>query len=123
MHCEKVHDEIVPHFETIECNSCEETFRAPSFYIQHYQSSHGSVPPEYIDRELFVCDQCTQVFVTKISLSLHISNVHSDKHGKKCQFCEKVFKYNKDINEDNKNNGEFNKTSESVLLEEKIDLH
>ena len=99
MHCEKVHDEIVPHFETIECNSCEETFRAPSFYIQHYQSSHGSVPPEYIDRELFVCDQCTQVFVTKISLSLHISNVHSDKHGKKCQFCEKVFKYNKNLKE------------------------
>ena len=47
------------------------------FYIQHQQSVHGNLPPEYLDKELFVCDQCPQVFITKISLSMHVYNGHN----------------------------------------------
>ena len=99
-HCKDVHNEIVSRSESIECNSCEEKFRAPTFYIQHYQSVHGDLPPEYLDKELFVCDQCPQVFISKISLSAHIENVHNadnkfkKKDGKKCPHCEKRFQNN-----------------------------
>ena len=65
------------------------------FYLQHYQSTHGNLPPEYMGKELFICDQCPQVFITKVSFAAHKVNVHSgDKRQieKKCQYCEKVFK-------------------------------
>jgi len=100
-HCKDVHDEIISKtVETIECNFCEEKFRAPTFYIQHHQSVHGKLPPEYLDKELFVCDQCPQIFITKFSLSTHIYNGHNvknkvkKKEGKKCPHCEKIFQNN-----------------------------
>ena len=96
-HCKDVHNEIISRSESIECHSCGEKFKAANFYIQHHQSVHGNLPPEYLDKELFVCDQCPQVFITKISLSMHIYNGHNaenklkKKEGKKCPYCEKSF--------------------------------
>ena len=81
----------------MECHSCGEKFKAANFYIQHQQSVHGNLPPEYLDKELFVCDQCPQVFITKISLSMHVYNGQNaenklkKKEGKKCPYCEKRF--------------------------------
>ena len=65
--------------------------------LQHYQSTHGSLPPEYSDKELLVCDRCPKVYISKVSLAAHISNVHDDsktpkKPGKICHICGKVFK-------------------------------
>ena len=68
-HCKDVHNEIITRSESIECHSCGETFKAAHFYIQHQQSVHGNLPP--------VCDQCPQVFITKISLSMHVYNGHN----------------------------------------------
>jgi hypothetical protein len=96
-HCKDVHNETISRSESIECHSCGEKFQAANFYIQHHQSVHGNLPPEYLDKELFVCDQCPQVFITKISLSMHIYNGHNAKNklkkkeGKKCPYCEKSF--------------------------------
>ena len=81
----------------MECHSCGEKFKAANFYIFFQQSVHGNLPPEYLDKELFVCDQCPQVFITKISLSMHVYNGHNaenklkKKEGKKCPYCEKRF--------------------------------
>ena len=80
----------------IECHACDMKFKAPTFYIQHHQSVHGNLPPEYLDKELFICDQCPNVFITKQSLTMHMINVHSSKKyvkkERKCPYCEKTFR-------------------------------
>jgi len=102
-HCEKSHNEIIPlhHVDAIKCHSCEMIFSAPNYYITHHQSVHGTFPPDYEDRELFICDQCPQVYISKTALSAHIQNVHNkefmpiDESKRKtwhCPHCEKVFK-------------------------------
>ena len=55
-HCKEAHDEKISKFESINCDSCSETFHAPSYYIQHYQTFHEGMPPEYSDKELFACE-------------------------------------------------------------------
>ena len=45
----------------IKCSSCEETFSAQNFYIQHFQTVHGGFPEEYMDREQFMCDECSGI--------------------------------------------------------------
>ena len=43
--------------------------------------------------ELFICDQCPHVYISKMSLTSHIFNVHTayNKKEKKCEHCDKVF--------------------------------
>ena len=99
-HCLEAHNEIVSRFEKIKCKSCVESFRAVSFYIAHHREVHGSLPPEHIGKELFVCDQCPFVTLTKRSLRYHLIIVHKDGNykaqkkptPKQCSYCEKVFK-------------------------------
>ena len=62
------------------CDKCNQKFDYPSDYIKHYQDMHGSLPPEYKDKETFVCDQCPRVFITKNHLGAHIERVHSKKY-------------------------------------------
>ena len=102
-HCKEAHDEKISKFESINCDSCSETFHAPSYYIQHYQTVHEGMPPEYSDKELFACEKCPQMYISKWSLVAHKSNVHNENtHGVKidrrknprkvCHICQKVFK-------------------------------
>ena len=97
-HCLEIHDEVVSKFENIPCKSCDKSFRAANFYIQHHQEVHGNLPPEYKGKELFICDQCSFVSITKRSLDSHLVAVHKTrgnlkyKEPKKCGYCEKVFK-------------------------------
>ena len=30
----------------------------PNIYIKHHQEGHGGLPPEYMEREKFICEQC-----------------------------------------------------------------
>ena len=91
--------------DAIKCKSCESKFTAPNMYIQHHQSHHGGLPPEYLDKELFICDQCTHVFISKQSLSSHIINVHKEvdkskrPKEKKCPYCAKLFRRQKNFQE------------------------
>ena len=62
----------------VNCESCEMKFTAPNFYIQHHQATHGSLPPDYLGKELFMCDSCPNIFISKQSLTVHIINVHKD---------------------------------------------
>ena len=86
--------------DAIECKSCLIKFKFPSIYIKHYQDHHNSLPPEYIDRENFMCDQCPSVFISKQHLNHHIKRVHMETHGKrnpdfvdsiKCSSCTETF--------------------------------
>ena len=94
-HCVQEHGEIKLMRDQIQCKSCEMVLWTPSFYIKHHQKVHGSLPPDYSDKELFFCDMCPQVYISYVSLRCHMGSSHLNKKKKKeykCQFCEKVFK-------------------------------
>ena len=65
--------------ETIECKLCLQKYQTPSKYIDHYQETHGSIPPEYSGKELFFCEQCPRIFLLKMHLTSHIKTVHHYK--------------------------------------------
>ena len=63
--------------EPMECKSCTITFKFPSIYIKHYQDKHGTLPPEYVDKENFICDSmwfylCTYLFRHEQKVQLKI---------------------------------------------------
>ena len=68
---------------------------APNIYIQHYQKQHGGLPPEYNDKEKFVCKKCPNIYINLNALKSHDKNVHSyikpTKKAKQCGFCEGKF--------------------------------
>ena len=56
------------------------------------------------DKELFFCDQCPQVYISKQSLSDHVSYTHTGQKQKKkqehkCPHCDKVFKMQQNYRE------------------------
>ena len=59
-----------------ECNLCNKVFIHPNKYVQHYQTHHGKIPQEYIDKHI-MCDQCSSVFLQRASLQKHIDTAHS----------------------------------------------
>ena len=64
------------YIDSIKCSNCEETFSAGNIYIQHYACNHQGFPPEYIDKEQFICEDCPNIFMEKHSLHSHKYNVH-----------------------------------------------
>ena len=77
----------------MECKSCTITFKFPSIYIKHYQDKHGTLPPEYVDKENFICDQCPSVFISKQNLRDHILRVHMKKKKKTYRNTENGMEY------------------------------
>ena len=59
-----------------ECDLCNKVFLHPNKYVQHYQTIHGKIPLEYIDKHN-MCDQCPSVFLQKASLQKHVEIAHS----------------------------------------------
>ena len=43
----------------------------------HYKTIHNEIPPEYKDRQQFVCQLCDYFCFSKMGLDLHISTKHS----------------------------------------------
>ena len=68
------------YIQSIKCSKCGETFSAENIYIKHYQSKHGGIPLEYIDREKFFCEQCPGIFLEQYKLTSHKTNVHGVKN-------------------------------------------
>ena len=91
------------YIDSIKCSSCYETFSAGNHYIQHHQAVHGGIPPEYIDKEQFMCDQCPNVFMSKQRLTTHKWSVHLNKRkpsqGVQCQHCGKRYKGGQNLKE------------------------
>ena len=80
----------------IKCHSCEVKFTIEGNYLKHHIKVHGGLPPSYEDRELFICDQCSTLCISKKALKIHMTNSHSEKglSSKKrasCPHCEKTF--------------------------------
>ena len=62
--------------ETIECKLCPMKYTKPNVYINHYQECHGSVPPEYENEDLFICELCSKSFLSVEILRQHKRVVH-----------------------------------------------
>ena len=91
--------------ETKECKLCSIKYTKPSAYINHFQDSHGSLPPEYKSEDLFICELCSKNFLSEGILRQHINAVHKKtskefKSTKKrdeyvdsicCSSCEETF--------------------------------
>ena len=62
-------DRIEEKIEDYTCQICSEVFPytrwAQRSYIQHYRTAHDTVPPEYENKEKFLCEQCPLIFFTK----------------------------------------------------------
>ena len=67
--------------ETIECKLCSKKCQKPSKYIEHYQENHGSIPPEYSNKQLYFCEHCPRIFLLKMHLTKHIKQVHEKTLG------------------------------------------
>ena len=81
-HVNKCHGNgTIPNYiQSIKCSKCDETFSAENIYIKHYQSKHGGIPIEYIDKEKFMCDKCPGIFLERHKLHTHKTNVHKVKN-------------------------------------------
>ena len=57
---------------------------------------HGDFPPEFEDREKFMCDQCPAIFLTKQKWTSHKWSVHLKKRKPvqrvQCPQCTKTYK-------------------------------
>ena len=63
------------------------------YLVGHYRNHHGGLPPGMEDREQFICEQCSQVFLSENSLHNHISNRHIKGPEKMhCEQCNQDFK-------------------------------
>ena len=92
------------YVDAFKCSSCKKVFSAGNIYIQHFQKIHGGLPPEYEDKEKFICDECPNIFLEKHRLNTHKSWVHSNRPKKKhkvvkCKFCSKKYSQNRVLQE------------------------
>ena len=82
--------------ESARCDICNDTFGGIQYLIQHYRDVHDSLPNQYKNKKLFMCDQCPNVYLSRGSMGKHKKKVHSEKPFKKeirqCPHCEKQFK-------------------------------
>ena len=101
-HINRVHMKEEKLINALECKTCEKKFRVPSIYVHHYQETHGSLPPEYIHKNLFFCEKCPRAFLSKTQLTDHIYKFHFLKENKSqeekiievknCKTCVKQFR-------------------------------
>ena len=77
----------------IKCHSCEVTFTVEGNYIKHHMKVHGGLPPNCKDKELFMCDQCSTLCISKRALKAHVLKTHQKTTRKRtsCPHCEKTF--------------------------------
>ena len=80
------------------CDQCgpEESFKHSSNLIRHYRDVHSAFPPIYANMKKYVCSQCPNVYLEKMSLSAHTRQYHSNKPAKinkrwPCDRCDKTF--------------------------------
>ena len=77
------------------CHICKESFLPSKFaersYVQHYRSAHHSIPPEFEDKEKFICEQCPEIFFKDTKLKHHIKSIHGTKNQFTCEKCKESF--------------------------------
>ena len=65
---------------------------------------HGGLPPEYMDKEKFMCEECPAIFLEKRKLCSHKMNFHGhgkpqNRNKKKCPFCDKQYNHSTPLRE------------------------
>ena len=57
---------------SVECPECGQELKARHYLVNHFRTNHGRLPPGYEDREKFICDHCSSIFMTEDALRNHI---------------------------------------------------
>merc|ERR1711862_1060398 len=76
------------------CKVCNEVFpasnkKADNLYYKHYREKHNDLPPEYKDKELFLCSDCPDVFINKDAFSRHVYRHKNEKSEKEKRMANK----------------------------------
>ena len=83
--CQERFDEKTQTYIGYTCRICNEHFSASKYaensYLKHYTSIHHSLPPEFENKEQFLCQQCPQTFFNIRNLNWHTERIHGS--GKK----------------------------------------
>mgnify|MGYP002052408788 CR=1 FL=1 len=82
--------------EMTDCTKCDRQVKTSKLLL-HYKRSHGCLPPGH-EPGSFMCDQCPNVYISQLSLKMHLKTAHSGKIYKtttkkhrKCPHCVKTF--------------------------------
>ena len=79
--------------EIIQCPECSQELKGLQYLVTHYRKSHGKLPPGYEGKQKFMCDQCSAVFLTEVSLRNHIVSIHQNiPETFVCEQCDQTFK-------------------------------
>ena len=86
--------------KTIDCPKCGIKFDANHGFVNHFRKVHGSYPPGYENTQKYYCDQCTEVFLSKPQLKMHVHKIHVLKPSKEfpCTECSEIFRFLKHLN-------------------------
>ena len=74
----------------LNSTQCNQTFKSRQAFTVHHKVTHGSIPKDCEDVEIFQCEQCTKAFWEKRLLKAHIKLRHSGEP-LKCTKCEETF--------------------------------
>ena len=78
--CQEKFDENTQSYIGYTCRICSEIFSpskyAENSYLKHYKTMHASVPPEFENKEQFLCQQCPETFFSTAKLNVHFSRKH-----------------------------------------------
>jgi len=86
--------------ELIECKICSAKYPSKNKYVNHYKRQHGSIPPEYNEKDFYFCEECPQVLMSSVSLEKHMRIIHKKIEGTEydndienfiCGYCCKVY--------------------------------
>ena len=66
---------------SVECPECGQELKARHYLVNHFRTNHGRLPPGYEDREKFICDHCSSIFMTEEALRNHIEGLCDDSCG------------------------------------------
>ena len=79
--------------ETFACKICnlpfQENFHSVHGYVTHYRTEHNDIPPEFVDKEKFLCSECPEIYFSKSNFKVHVRK-HKEKEIKEylCQKCD-----------------------------------
>ena len=68
-------DEKTGEYIGYKCKICGENFDSSQYaennYLKHYRTVHNEIPPEFENREKFLCEHCPEIFFNKYECNRH----------------------------------------------------
>jgi KRAB domain-containing zinc finger protein len=82
---------LITFRQPIVCVECGIEAQGREGLLNHYRVSHKKLPPGYENHEQFICEQCSDLFITEESLRKHIAKKHTNPTERQCPKCGQEF--------------------------------